>query len=201
MEDCILECVKQAKRTGLTLDRPGKAILFFQAIRRKAQQSSFTGEPLAKALRQARQTALLLEEPQHTAPSIARDPKRLPEIIGVLLELSAARAVNEHGGKDEDGAVHGYAERTVGNWGLGSYELPGEWRDILRKLYELIPVWHGLKLAKEVDTVKADTALLAAVESRKKELEELVEGGVKRANEESNGRFVEDEFYMPLFRK
>lgn len=181
----IIECVKQWRRTGVTLNNATVAKQLFLAIRQQAQQADFKGEEVQKALRQAQLAADLLNAPENTAADLTKDPKRLPEVIAVLLELSAADALDANGGKDSEGKVRGYAESLLSTWSLGVFEVPDTWTAANFKLLELVPVWHGINLALQVEEIKADADLSNALKSRMNEIAEKIESSVDKVTKES----------------
>ncbi|WEW56073.1 hypothetical protein PRK78_001508 [Emydomyces testavorans] len=181
----IVECVKQSKRTGLTLQNPSVTRTLFLAIRHKAQQADFKGPEVETALRRAQQMAELLDAPEHTARNPRNDAKRMPDIIAVLLELSAAHALDAFEGKDAQGKVRAYAERLLSTWLLGKFDIPAEWTVANFWLLEVVPVWHCMKLALQVEEIKGDIELSKALKSRMDELGEKIETAVERVTNES----------------
>ncbi|KAF7122994.1 hypothetical protein CNMCM5793_001170 [Aspergillus hiratsukae] len=179
----ILECAKQAERTGLRLNHNGlvERIFFWLHLRAlKAPEGQFKEPALSKALSLAKQFAALMEAPEHapnTRPNqtIPDDPKRQPFVIGILLELSAARAVNELGGKDETGDVHAYAERLMANWEAGNFsrDITGFYKmdDMLQKT---VPIYNAIKLALPVEGITNDRALSGPLKRRMNELGQLI---------------------------
>ncbi|KAL1970881.1 hypothetical protein VTN77DRAFT_2715 [Rasamsonia byssochlamydoides] len=171
----ILECAKQAERTGLQLKHVDLVHRLFFALHLKAQAAEFQGEATAKALSLARQAVMLMEAPEHVNHDIQWDPKRRPSLIGVLLELSAARALNEFQGDDADGHVRAYAQRLLATWPLGSFEEePKKWHRVDRLLQENVPIWNGIRLALQVHGIAADKALATSLKARLGELSKLI---------------------------
>ncbi|GFF51437.1 hypothetical protein IFM61606_05240 [Aspergillus udagawae] len=159
----ILECAKQVERTGLRLNHNGIVQRIFFELHRKAQKGQFKNPAVSKALGMAKQFAALMEAPEHSRrniKSIQEDPKRQPFVIGTLLELSAARAVNELGGKDESGDVHAYAQRLMANWEAGNFFRDvTDWFAVDRMLQENMPIYNGITLALQVEGVSNDKAV------------------------------------------
>lgn len=171
----ILECAKQSERTGIFFNEADLAKRFFFELHEKAQMADFRGEATSKALGLARQAVLLMEAPEHSNKDIQRDPKRQPFIIGVLLELSAARALNEFGGNDEGGHVRAYAERLLATWQFGSFDGEAQkWADIDHLLQVNVPVWNGIKLALQVHGIAGNKALATSLKARLDELSNLI---------------------------
>lgn len=174
----ILECAKQAERTGLRLNNNGIVQSIFFWLHMKAQEGQFKDPAVSKALSLAKQFAALMEAPEHSRreiKSIQEDPKRQPFVIGTLLELSAARAVNELGGKDETGDVHAYAQRLMANWEAGnSSRDPTDWVTIDFILQENMPIYNGIKLALQVEGVANDRPLSGPLKRRMNQLGQLI---------------------------
>ncbi|EEP78995.1 predicted protein [Uncinocarpus reesii 1704] len=181
----MLEAAKQWRRTGVTLNDPAIATALFLAIRYNAQQVDFKGEEAQKALRQARTAAELLDAPEHTATDPKRDAKRLPGIIAILLELSAAEALNSGEGKDVRGEVRAYAQRVISTWPLGDFDIPAERHAAQFKLFELVPIWHGMSLALQVEEVKTNAELSEGLKSCMSELGKTIDTIVENVTKES----------------
>lgn len=161
-----LAAAKQVSRTGLTLGNAEIARDLFHAFRLQAQKAGFKGEAVESALRGAQDAAYLLNDPKHKALNCDEDPQRLPEIIGVLLELSAARALDSYGGKDKTGEVANYVRSLHVNWQFGDYTPPSGWRDANFKIRDWVSTWHGLKMALEVEEIAANRKMTAHIRSQ-----------------------------------
>lgn len=184
VEDIAYRLAKYSGYTGLSLSKPGVTRALFFNFHRKARLADFKGEELLNALSFAENTALLLNAKHHSAPVISQDPKRKPDIIGILLELRAAYAIDAFGGKDEGGHVRGYAMKVLDTWVLGDFDVPNgfgaNW-----KLFELVPLWHGLKLALQVEEVKSDKNLNQALASKIGEIGKKIEAAVESVPKKS----------------
>jgi hypothetical protein len=174
----ILECAKQAERTGLRLNNNEIVQSIFFWLHLRAQEGQFKDPAVSKALSMAKQFAALMEAPEHSQreiKSVQEDPKRQPSVIGTLLELSAARAVNELGGKDETGDVHAYAERLMANWEAGNFSRDiTEWVAIDHMLQKAVPIYNGIKLALQVEGIANDRPLSGPLKRRMNELGQLI---------------------------
>ncbi len=122
--DVVLACVAQAERTGLVLRdlRVVREVMWGAHLR--AVRAAWAEDETRKALAQAEAVVLQLESPNHVGKIRlgAQDPRVRPEIIGVLLELAAARAANHTGRKDVEGKVEQYAARLMATWQHASFE-------------------------------------------------------------------------------
>lgn len=178
----ILECAKQSERTGLRLNNVDVVQKFYFMLHQKAQAAELQGKGLAKALSLARQAAMLMEAPEHVVHDVQQDPKRRPFVVGVLLELSAARALNEFGGNDEGGHVRTYAQRLLATWPLGSFDAETkDWPRVDRMLQENVPIYNGMKLALQVNGIASDKAVSSGLKARVSELERLIREQKKSA--------------------
>ena len=118
----------------------------------KAQKESWGKESVEEGARFARQVWDLLWDERHRVVRPAKmDPKMRPEIVGILVEMLAARAVKVGEGKDEGGEVRKYVERLLGLWKYAELEVDeADWNDANAKMLMWAPVWHGMELARQV---------------------------------------------------
>ncbi|PWY96380.1 hypothetical protein BO94DRAFT_619516 [Aspergillus sclerotioniger CBS 115572] len=180
----VLECAKQVERTGLRLNDVGFVQRLFFELHRKAQKAEFQGPEVAKALSIATQLVGLMERPGHVEHDVMKDPKRRPFVIGTLLELSAARALSEFGGKDVDGNVRIYSQRLLGSWSLGNFNSEtADWVSVDKMLQENIPIYNGMKLALQVHGILNEKAVAPAMKNRLNELNQLFTNQLKSVPE------------------
>lgn len=171
----ILECAKQADKTGLYLKRNTLVQRLFFELHRKAQRGDFQDPALSKALRLATQAITLMESPEHTQMDPKEDPKRKPFMVGVLLELHAARALNLLEGKDEGDSVRSYALRLLGTWSNGHFKnLAKTWPEVDLRLQEIVPIHNALKLALQVLETAGDKPLNNELKGRMNELNMMI---------------------------
>jgi len=170
----ILECARRGKTTNFTLTHPEVVKELMNWVQGKALASDWAQKQTAQALRWAEIVSELLEEPTHRpskSHSDVQDVRTLPELLGIMLELSAVRAVRHLHGKDEDGKVARYAERLMAT----SVDIkptdmdPSHPHYANRWLATAVPVIHGMKTALKV----LDPALkvYSQLESKVQELE------------------------------
>lgn len=148
----MLEAAKQSPKTGFRLNNLGVVKRYFIELHRAAQNFEFKDLAVVdKCLRLATQAVMLMESPEHAVQDPAQDPKRRPFTIGVLLELSAARALLQSG-KDEGGAVAAYAQRLLAAWPLGAFDtFVNDWTRIDEMMQENVAILNGMRLALKVD--------------------------------------------------
>ncbi|KAE8352757.1 hypothetical protein BDV28DRAFT_120455 [Aspergillus coremiiformis] len=171
----ILEAAKQSKRTGLRLNDVDIVKRLFFELHRYAQRGAFKDPQVSKAFGLAKQFVALMEAPEHIEYNRELDPKRKPFVIGTLLELSAARAVNELGRNDVDGQVRAYALRLLDCWALGNFRSEAtNWYEIDHMLQENVPIYNGMKLALQVNNISNDKSVASGLRSRVKELGTLI---------------------------
>lgn len=123
MQHVVMECVKQAADTGFVLRDLHLVREVMWGAHLRGQQGGWELGAARKALTQAEYVALLLENPLHSGGGEVKsleDPRIQPDVIGVLLETAAIKALREkeqdqdqdQDGKD-DGKVAQYAERLM----------------------------------------------------------------------------------------
>lgn len=181
----ILECAKQSARTGLELREVEVVRTLFQGFHDAAHKSNFGRATVERSLKQAKQATSLIGLPNKKGVSIKEDATRQPDIIGVLLELSASHALQASEGKDEDGEVASYARRTLDTWPVGDFDLkePTKWSTANEKLKQMVPLWHGMKLAMKVKEVKTDNQLRTNLQKQMDQLGRNIEAAMKIVSE------------------
>lgn len=180
----ILECAKQTSRTGLRLNNVGIVQRIFFELHRKAQEGEFKDPAVSKALNLAKQFVTLMEAPEHLERNIEQDPKRRPFVIGTLLELSAARSLNDLGGKDETGDVLAYAQRLLAAWRLGNFSRDvKDWVSVDFMLQENMPIYNGMKLALQVEGIANEKSVASGLKTHVNELGMLITNQKKMAPE------------------
>ncbi|KAK3057640.1 hypothetical protein LTR09_001824 [Extremus antarcticus] len=171
-----LRCLHQARKTGMTLKKDEVLGAVIWALREMGRGGMVTdGEVeesgswrkvgLEKAIKDANEVAVLLEDQEHGTGSAvhANDPRRRPEVLSVFLELTAVYCYKYQDRKDVDGKVRAYVERLLSN--IKGAEAPattepastGPQTEVLRG----ISIWHGLRLAQKIlgdDMPQADLA-------------------------------------------
>lgn len=172
----VMECAKQQSRTGLRLASHGIVQKLFFGFHQKARAAEFQGRGLDKARRMALEAVDLMETPAHLSRNGSFDGKKEPFVVGLLLELSAARALEQFGGKDEDGSVRDYARKLIGTWNRGRFTPTASthWSDHDHQLQENSPIWYGIKLALQVDEVAKDKSLRSTLENYQATLEKVI---------------------------
>lgn len=177
MSAVIVECVRAAGRTGLYLRDVRVVREAMWGCRSRGSISGWSKAETSAALRNAEQIAEALEGNLHWGNAHKRpegvDPRREADVLGVLVELAAVRALRHIGGQapattspthpeDVDGKVEMYVKRLVSNLSAslenGSVmevkdqgEVKANWAASADyELMRWVPVRNGLRLAKEV---------------------------------------------------
>ncbi|KAJ5461894.1 uncharacterized protein N7458_003446 [Penicillium daleae] len=179
----IFECIRQGTRTGFHLRDLTVVQRLFYDIHILAQNADFKGPAAIKALNMAKQAVDLMDQDAATQTSLAKaaNPKHQPFVIGTLLELSAARAINEFGGKDQANEVLSYARKLVASWPLFQEQskVAAEVSSASERAQEVIAVYNGLRLSLSIHGLALDKALhdsvTACLAEAKSELEKLVD--------------------------
>ncbi|KAL4805961.1 hypothetical protein BDV18DRAFT_160821 [Aspergillus unguis] len=153
----LYECAVQQKNTHFSLKDGNLADRLFFELHMVGQRNEFQGESFKKAEDLAQRFALLMEAPEHSSRNAARDPKKSPLVIGTLLELSAARALNK-GGIDTGRKVETGCLRLLAALADQEFVInQTKWvhNDLL--LQRLVPAYNGMQLAlKMKDISKKD---------------------------------------------
>lgn len=113
----ILQCLHQASKTEMRLSKIEVLYNVIYGLRAMAMNDRWSEKATAKAIRDANEVAMLLEEEEHGGGKVLRpaDPRVRPYILAVYLELAAVYAFKYQDGKDVDGKVKAYAERLMFN--------------------------------------------------------------------------------------
>lgn len=177
----ILECARQADHTGLRLRNLEIVQRLFFEFHRIAQEADFVGPQTTKALSMAKQAADIMDAdlPDHAYRNQASNPKNQPLVLATLLELSAAHAVNEAGGRDVDKQVMGYLRKLIASLPSGRFQRNSPTEKFKRHeaaawVREAITVYNGLQLSLPVHGVAADKRLHTEITTRIAEVKEAL---------------------------
>lgn len=159
-EGLVVQCVRSAEITGLGLWEVGVVRELMWAAMRRAQAGAWRRNAVERGLLFAEMVWVLLQDPKQAVPrgSGLVNPRGRSEVVGVLLQLHAAMAIVTQGGtegvkvQDEGKRVGKYVRLLLASWDnarLGVTE-KGDDHEANRQLMRWAPVWHGMKLAREV---------------------------------------------------
>ena len=152
--DILLECARRVDDTRYKLANPELVAELMYQISSKALKSEWKAKDTKQALAWAETVSELLEDERHAGKRHVDgvdDVRVRPEVIGVLLQLSAVWATRFYDGKDRDGKVKLYADRLLGS--------PASWEPDPKRidphaanlyLAHMSPVLHGMKLAQPI---------------------------------------------------
>lgn len=181
----ILECARQPVRTGFYLRNVSVVKYLYFNLHLEALQADYKGPEVTKALNMAKQAVDLMDAdmPDHAYDSPANNPKNNLGVIGVLLELSSARAVNDFGGVDNEKEVVGYAQKLIAN-------LPKDYfkdtrtaefgrRSPVGWILDAIMVCGGLQRSLLVQDVAADKRLQNELTSRLADVKEAMKAALE----------------------
>ncbi|ELR02522.1 hypothetical protein VC83_08828 [Pseudogymnoascus destructans] len=120
----VLESARRVSKTGFRINTRDLSKMVMWWIQHRALVNGFSQAETKKALSMAEQIAILMEDKAHAGGRVtdSEDPRTSPEVIGVLLQLSALNAKHQ-GGKDENGTVEKYAKSLLAS--LQDKELEG----------------------------------------------------------------------------
>lgn len=190
--DVIIDCARKVDSTGFTLDDPHLLIDLVSFAPLHAAQERWEPGFTAKQLSRVEEIVYLLEDERHSGGYKIKehDPRTRPEIIGILLQLSAVLAVKKHGGKDVDGKVKKYAERlravieqgedVLDLAAIKSSNVKSQWGEDHYYLVGYAPVVHGMKVAQEV--LEQGSALWYWTKAQETMLGEAIDSAYERLN-------------------
>ncbi len=151
----VFECLRRVESTGVGLwDLAVVREAMWGAVM-KAQQGNWEKDAVEKAAKYARDLWDLMEDPRHVVK--ARDvsaenlPKARPEIVGVLLQLEAAKTLLS--GKGATAEVQNATQLLLSAWHNTPLNLSNNtatWFDSNAALLIWAPVWHGMTIARKV---------------------------------------------------
>jgi hypothetical protein len=152
--DILLECARRVDDTRFKLSKPQLVAELMNQIQSKAMKSGWEAKATKQALAWAETVSELLEDERHAGKrhlAGVEDVRVRPEVIGVLLQLSAVRATRCYDSEDRDGKVALYVERLLGSPArmLPDSE-PKSISTVSLYLAYMVPVLHGMKLAQPI---------------------------------------------------
>ena len=150
-EGVIMECLRQTDKTGVVLCHLRLAhTLMLRAVYR-AIEGDWTEAALNKGLDLADSLWIMMHDPKHESPNgSSENPTQSPQIVGVMLQLHAAKAVMLQARQDTQGKVVEYTQRLLALWGKLDFSFDPDPPHGADKLLEWIPIWHGMKMAQKI---------------------------------------------------
>lgn len=149
-EGLIMECLRQTDKTGLALHELTLAKRLMHRALDRACEGGWTEEAVEKGLKMADSVWIMMQDPKHTAPDgSAEDPTRSPLILGVMLQLHAAKVVMFQGGNDTKGKVAEYTQRLLSSWDKLDFSNANNDTFPNMRIREWAPIWHGMKITRK----------------------------------------------------
>ena len=178
--DVILECARRVSETGFALRNPSLVNKIVGKIQKTAMVSDWDVKETKKALAWVEMVSVMLEDKRHVGGRVVSskdDPRTSPELIGILLELSAVRAARHLDSKDEDGKVEAYARRLLSlplnlEPRAKSSDNPEDVYIANRWLCLVIPIVHGMRVAETV--LDSSSEVAKNLKTKKSELENFI---------------------------
>ncbi|KAF6238611.1 hypothetical protein HO173_003117 [Letharia columbiana] len=151
----VMDILNKVKKTGVGLWDVKVCREVMRGAVLKATQSGWSDEGVERGLKYAEKIWDLMWDPRHVEEQkkVGTDLRGRPEIVGVVVLMHAVKAVKLGGGKDEGGIVAKYAEVMLERWENSRGEMvidAQDWSDANYKLMMWAPVWHGMKMARQV---------------------------------------------------
>lgn len=113
----VHDCLRRVESTGISLSDIRVAREVMRGAILKAEQDSWSQEGVERGVKYAEDIWALMFSPRHSEKMTShQDPKKRPEIIGILLLMHASKSVLFHQAKDEEGKVSRYAELLLAHW-------------------------------------------------------------------------------------
>ena len=143
----VLVCLQRVERTGVGLWEGGVARECMLGAVMRAMEGGWEKDSVEEGKRLAGKYWELMWDERHSKAGGA-NVKLMPEVVGVMLLLSAARVLRGGEGSEE---VARFAERLVGAWGKVEWDIDeGNWVDANHRLVAWAPIWKGMMLAQRV---------------------------------------------------
>ncbi|KAF2220596.1 hypothetical protein BDZ85DRAFT_321368 [Elsinoe ampelina] len=157
----ILQALKAADRTGLTMKDKFVLRGSIRALRTTAERANWQQVGLNKAIRYADDVAALLSDrshmdaakiPRREAVTVMGKPLSRPFNMAVWLELHAVRSYLYGGGKDEAGKIRALYERLMSCYDPEKKPkwLNNERLDISTQFMHIMPLWQGVLLSTKL---------------------------------------------------
>ena len=146
----INDCLRRVEGTRLGLWDLRVAREVMWAAVGKCALSEWSQEGVERSTKFAENVWELMADPRHAENMTAEtDPKRRPEILGVMILLQAARIVFFGEGKGDVASVERYVQLMLKFWNKSELEFEADdWNDTNYKMLMWAPVWRGMTMAR-----------------------------------------------------
>ena len=181
----VLDCVRRVDDTGLGLSDPAVAREVMLGATARANQDHWSEEGLDKAARYAENVWDAMWDPKHVKVVEDGNPKTQPEVLGILVQMHAAKVVLFGAGEEHVGLIQKYANLMLKHWDQA--KVPNEKGDLIDANAIMTlwsPTWHGMKMASKV--VGKETHLARMLAEKLEGLEQLLQKSRRLLEEESS---------------
>lgn len=159
-ESAILNCLRQAGKTGLKLWQHNVAETLMNRAVWMAVDMNWTEEAVDRGLDFADSLWIMMQDPTHIEAGLP-NPTYNPVIVGVMVQLHSAKAVMFQGQKDTQGKgsepiVVEYTQRLLALWDKLIFPVDCDRSDADSNLRKWAPIWHGMKMAQKASGVRKE---------------------------------------------
>jgi len=186
----IIRCAEMVKKTGVTFSDASVTTEMMLGCHIRAAQATWTGEEAEKSMKQAEQVALMMEAKDHCGGTLKEgqvDMRKSVIVIGVLLELAAARALHMNDAKDVGGRVKRYAENALLLCRQNSFQPGKDHIEAAKELERWLPMWAGLKMAARVECA-GQSGLSSDLREEAEKLQGPIEEAKSQVEQEAAGK-------------
>ncbi|MCJ1467885.1 hypothetical protein MMC07_006510 [Pseudocyphellaria aurata] len=151
-EGLVKQCCLRPNDTGLAFWQIGVVRELMWAAFRRAHDGGWEGDGLKGGLKFAEDLWILLQDPWDR--KLKRNPSinamHRPEIVGVMVQLHAAKLASLGKGEDETKNLKKYVKILLAIWDNAELGLPKDSNDANHKLLMWTPVWYGMRTARQL---------------------------------------------------
>lgn len=193
----IKQCAVMVKRTGLSLSNKSVTRELFLGSHMRFIEQWKNGGDYEKEQKFAQSLALMLGSKDHCGGRLEEtdsigDMRKDITVLGVLLEMAAARAVSVHKGRDVDGRVGSFLSKTVALIPSDAeyrekQKIPGQ------AIEEWLPLVNGIRLSLQVTGVavgkgrNVESEMKGALKNRLSEVDAMIKEEAQKLRKESPG--------------
>ena len=191
----IIRCAEMVKKTDVIFSDPCVTTEMMLGCHIRAAKASWMGEEAEKAMKQADQVALMMEAKEHCGGKLKEgqmDMRRSTVVIGVLLELAAARAlqttaVNNIDRKAIERKVMRLVEDAVVLCRQNTFQPAVDHLAAATMLEKWLPMLGGFKMAQKIAGIKQMT-MASDLRERAQKLQEFIDEAKLLVEEQAQGK-------------
>lgn len=200
-EVAIMDCLKPAEKTGLKLCHYNIAETLISRATWIAVDHDWTEQGVQEALDFAESLWIMMQDPKQIE---ARKPNPMNNltVVGVMVQLHAVKALKFNGQEGAPGEVVEYTQRLLTLWNKPTFSFEkGRSIDADIRLRSWAPIWHGMKLAREVSGITKE--MREELGTRVKEVESALEAAREffQSNSKSDQKLNYDRRGVKLYEK